>query len=178
MVLTSVPSKPYPISEVTWGSALLGLLSGALAGTGLSVIWRLSYLWELRGVKSFVAWTIEAACLSGLLLFPVWTMGLAILAGVPWLVLRRIRRGSALALIAVSAGLAALGQICYFGIAFGHLQNGGFSVADGGGPTWLNGALTPHGWQTAIVSAITSGAMVGAATFVAWRVSHRKLLGS
>ena len=149
--------------------ALLGILTGVLTGAVLVTMWsfvgmaRLDDYW-LR--HAFSIFTYAAI---------VWTAGLTLVAVIPWALLHRCGlRGWPIAII--------LGLVLTFLVVFGFLTNGfgtiasesGFSAVDSGGPTWIDGRRTPHGWFEAFqFSAIC--AVVGAAVGLAvWRVAYRR----
>jgi hypothetical protein len=104
----------------------------------------------------------------------IWFAGLCLAAPLPWAILHHYKMRSWP--IAV-----AIGAILTFIVVLGLVTKGfnlfvvaeGFSASDDGGPTWVNGRITSHGWVEALKVALMcsiAGAMVGA---VVWRVAYR-----
>ena len=150
------------------GRAAMGLAAGTLTGAALIA------LWSMVGANAVDAVLLRGAVVVFVYAAVIWAMGLIVVAVVPWSILHRYEYRS----WPVAVGL---GAILTFIVVSGFLTNGfgaytgsgGLSVADSGGPTWVNGHLTSYGWRQALsFAAICSvaGAIVG---FVVWRTAYR-----
>jgi len=159
-----------------WRSTLLGGLAGAAVGASLSVVVKLVELWPFHGSPTWAGWLAWAAEVSGLtfaLYLPIWAVFLLLFGGLPWLALPPLRRAGPLRLAAAGAALAMLAHALIATHWFGVWVSGPtFSDADGQGPTWLHGRLTPHGWWATARSVTLTGATMAAMVWAAWRVTH------
>lgn len=162
------------VAMVTWRSALLGLLTGALLGASLQAVRAVIDLWlHLRGVPNFGSWAVAHGALNFLAYLPFWAASLVLVGWLPWLAVPPLRQGGAQKLVVVSAALA---MTFYAGLAtggFGLSIGPDHSAADGDGPTWLHGALTSHGWRALLFSAAFHGVTAATAVLVGWRISYR-----
>jgi hypothetical protein len=151
--------------------ALLGIGVGIIAGASLTALWSLngaSYE-DLAGPEIYsyavVVWVYAAV---------FWTAGLLLVACLPWAVLHWLGVRS-------WWGAAVFGAILTFAVSLGLLTHGfglnppgSFSSSDSGGPEWINGHITPHGWANAARFAAVlaaAGALVGLAI---WRTAYRR----
>ena len=156
--------------ETTLVRAVLGLVAGAATGGVLIALLLLpgSNLEYLRqyGLGHGIAIFIYAA--------GVWTMGLGLVAPVPWALLHW--RGYRGPWVAVSLG-ALLSSAVLFGFltdGFGLFPQHGVSAADSGGPTRIDGRLTLHGWVEAAQLSLLCGVVGGIVGLVIWRTAYRR----
>ena len=154
-----------------WRAALaiaVGIMTGAALVTLFAVLSDLEYFREY-GHET------DAALLVFTYAAVVWGAGLCLAAPLPWAILHRYtkRRWP----VAV-----AFGTLLTFVVALALVTKGfalfsvteGFSASDNGGPTWVDGRLTQHGWVEAFNVALIcslAGALVGV---VVWRIAYRR----
>lgn len=155
--------------STTLPQAMLGVVAGAVSGAVLVV------LWSLVGMTRFDEYWLRHALAIFTYAAVLWAGGLILVATIPWSVLHHFGlRGWPIAI--------ALGAILTFLVVFGFMTNGfgtyvaenGISAADSGGPTWVNGRLTPHGWVEAFQFAAICSAVGAAVGLVVWRVAYRR----
>jgi hypothetical protein len=151
--------------------AALALAVGTL--TGASLVTLFAVLTDLEYFREYGLQT-DAASLVFTYAATAWAAGLCLIAPLPWAILHRYGKRSWW--IAM-----AFGTILTFVVALGLMTKGfnlfvlvdGFSASDSGGPTWIDGQLTRHGWVEALIVALAcsvAGALVG---FVVWRIAYR-----
>lgn len=149
--------------------AVLGLVAGTMTGAVLVM------LWAQEGVDRFDATSFRHALTVFTYAAVLWAGGLLSVATLPWLALHRFGwRGWPSAI--------ALGAVLTFLVVFGFLTNGfglfvaesRFFAADSGGPTWVDGRLTAHGWFEAFQFAAICSAMGAVVGFAVWRVAYRR----
>lgn len=150
------------------GRVAMAIAAGTLTGAALIAVW------SMVGANAVDAVLLRGALVVFVYAAVVWSMGLIVVASVPWSILHYFEYRN----WPVAVGL---GSILTFIVVSGFLTNGfgaytgsgGFSAADSGGPTWVDGHLTTYGWREAFsFAAICSvaGAIVG---FVVWRMAYR-----
>lgn len=160
------PMKAY---NTSLPRAMLGVVAGTMTGAVLVV------LWSLLGMTWFDEHWPRHAITIFTYAASLWAGGLISVATIPWLVLHHY--GLRSWLIAI-----VLGAILTFLVVFGFLTNGfgayvaesGLSAADNGGPTWMDGRLTPHGWFEAFQFSAICSAVGAAVGLIVWRVAYRK----
>jgi hypothetical protein len=144
--------------------------------TGASLVTLFAVLSDLDYFREYGRQT-DAALLVFTYAAIVWGAGLCLAAPVPWAILHHYKKRSWPVAV-------AFGTILTFLVALGLVTKGfglfvvaeGFSAADNGGPTWVDGRLTQHGWVEALKVALAcsvAGAFVG---IVVWRTAYRTLL--
>jgi hypothetical protein len=77
---------------------------------------------------------------------------------------------AAVALGATLTFVVALGLLTN---AFGLIDSIISSAADAGGPTWVEGRLTPHGWAEASKFSLMCSALGGLVGLAVWRTAFR-----
>lgn len=149
--------------------AALGIAAGVITGAALIT------LWSFEGMTTYDEHWLRHGLAVFMYAAVVWAAGLIVVAAVPWAFLHHYElRGWPVAI--------GLGAILTFLVVFGFLTNGfgayaasgNLSAADNGGPTWVNGRLTSHGWSEAFIFAAicsAAGAVVG---LVVWRTAYRR----
>jgi hypothetical protein len=153
--------------------AALAIAVGTM--TGASLVTLFAVLTDLDYFREYGHQT-DAALLVFTYAAFVWGAGLCLATPVPWAILHHYKKRSWP--IAVAFGITLT-----FVVALALLTKGfnlfvvadGFSISDNGGPTWVDGRLTLHGWVEALRVALTcsvAGAFVG---FVVWRIAYRTL---
>lgn len=159
------------VDETSLLRAGLALAVGTM--TGASLVTLFAVLTDLEYFREYGHQT-DAAALVFTYAAVIWGAGLCLAAPVPWAILHHYKKRSWP--IAV-----AFGTILTFVVALGLITRGfslfvvadGFSASDNGGPTWVDGRITQHGWVEALKVALTcsvAGALVG---FVVWRIAYR-----
>ncbi len=151
--------------------AALGVLVGTITGAILVAIWSFWGNTDFQYLREY--WHRDALIVFTYAAF-VWAAGLTIVAPGPWVMLHRNGLRSwwvAVVLGATLTFVVALGLLTDgFGlISFSNIT----SAADSGGPTRIDGRLTPHGWAEASKFALICsmlGAFVGLAV---WRTAYR-----
>ncbi len=149
--------------------AALGLVAGVITGAVLVTLW--SFVGLTRFHESLLRDTVNIFTYAAV----VWAAGLVVVATVPWIMLHHYAlRGWPIA-VGLGGALTFLAVFGFLTGGFGAFVGvGNFSAADSGGPTWVDGRLTPHGWFEAFqFAAICSahGAIVGC---VVWRTAYRR----
>ena len=148
---------------------MLGILAGVITGAVLVM------LWSIVGMTKFDEYWLRHGLSMFMYAASVWAAGLVLVAPVPWLLLHHCGlRGWPVAVV--------LGLVLTFLVVFGFLTNGfgayvseiGFSAADNGGPTWVDGRLTPHGWFEAFQFSAMCSAVGTAVGLAVWRVAYRR----
>jgi hypothetical protein len=149
----------------------LGLVVGALAGAALVAFWGLWGL-SLSDLREHGLRTWFFAFSSAVF---VWAVGLFVVAPLPWLVLHRMNVRSWLGAAALGAVLTFVAVVAITTYGFGLGSPGTFSAGDSGGPTWIDGRLTAHGWaeigKFALACSVI-GALVG---LIVARVAYRRV---
>ena len=149
--------------------AAMGVAAGIVTGAAFVA------LWSLVGVSAVHPYLLRDALVVFVYAAVVWSAGLIVLAAVPWAILHHYEyRNWPVAV--------ALGAILTFIVVSGFLTNGfgayagtgSFSAADSGGPTWVDGRLTTHGWSEAFLFAAICGAAGAVVGFVVWRTAYRR----
>jgi hypothetical protein len=158
--------------ETTLSRAVLALVVGTIVGTIIvtlfAVLTDINYFREYGGPGVIPLVFIYAAFF--------WGAGLFLVAPLPWVILHRYHQRTwplAVAFGIILTFVVVLGLMTY---GFG-LFTSGYSAADNGGPLWIDGRLTLHGWaEAAKVAAMcgVAGALVG---LVVWRVAYRASQG-
>jgi len=158
--------------ETSLPRAALGIAMGTIAGASLVTLFAV-----LTDIEYFREYGRQTD--AGLLIFIyaafVWGAGLILVAPVPWAILHHYEKRTWPVAV-------ALGIFLTFAVVLGLITNGfglivasgGFSAADNGGPTWIDGRLTRHGWAEAVKVALAcsvAGALVG---FLVWRTAYRR----
>src|SRR5947209_4016765 len=157
--------------QVTLMRAVAGLFVGAVSGTVLVVAYAL-----VDGLQATHYSAPDFGSLYVILIAAtiVWTLGLLVIAPLPWWLLHAAGSRSWLTAIALGFVLTFVVVLAALTHGFGLSIEEPFSVRDFGGATWLDGKLTPHGWQEALTGAYMcalAGAIVG---YVVWKVAYRK----
>ena len=151
--------------------AAMALLAGAGAGAVLVVLWSFWGHADPRYVRDY--WRRDA-----LIVFTyaavVWAAGLLVIAPVPWLMLHRNGWRSWWIAAVLGAGLSFVVALALLTDGFGLMQmSGSISAADSGGPTRVDGRLTPHGWAEASKFALVCSVLGGLVGLVVWRTAYR-----
>lgn len=155
--------------RTTLPRAILGIVSGVLTGAVLVT------LRSFVGMTQFDEYWLRDALAVFTYAAIVWAAGLILVAVIPWSLLHHCGlRGWPIAII--------LGLVLTFVVIFGFLTNGFgayvsdsvFSAADNGGPTWVDGRLTPHGWFEAFQFSAICGAVGATVGLAVWRVAYRR----
>jgi hypothetical protein len=158
--------------ETTLPRAALGLIAGSIAGALLVTLFEIVNAFDYYrqyGTQTGAAMIVFTYALI------VWTAGLFLVAPLPWFALHRrgIRGWRAAILFGIL--LSFIGALGFFTNGFGLNPNGGaFSASDSGGPIWIDGHLTLHGWIEAAKAALLcsiGGALVALAV---WRTAYRR----
>jgi hypothetical protein len=140
----------------------LAIASGTIAGASLVTLF--AVLSDIEYFRKYGHET-DAAFLIFTYAAIIWGAGLCLVAPLPWAILHHYKMRS-------WSVAVALGAILAFAVALGLMTKGfgllpameGVSVSDNGGPTWIDGRLTPHGWVEALKVAVIcsiAGAIVG-----------------
>ena len=150
--------------------AALGIAAGVITGAALVT------LWDRVGVSGIHEYWLRDALFIFTYAAVVWAAGVLVVALVPWAFLHHYGlRGWPVAV--------TLGAVLTFIVVCGFLTNGfgayvasgNFSAADNGGPTWVSGRLTSHGWGEAIRFAAICSAMGAVVGLVVWRTAYRRV---
>jgi len=152
------------------GQAVLALAVGTV--TGASLVTLFAVLTDLQYFREYGRQT-DAASLVFTYAAIVWGAGLCLAAPL-WAILHHYKKSSWP--IAV-----AFGNILTFVVALGLMTKGynlfsfgdGFSISDNGGPTWIHGRLTLHGWVEALKVALACSVAGAFVSFVVWRIAYR-----
>jgi MFS family permease len=158
--------------ETNLPRAALGIAMGTIAGAGLVTLF--AVLTDIEYFREYGRQT-DAGLLVFIYAAFAWGAGLMLFAPVPWAILHHY--GARTWPVAM-----ALGAFLTFAVVVGLITNGfglivaspGFSAADNGGPTWIDGRLTRHGWAEAVKVALAcsvAGAVVG---LLVWRTAYRR----
>ena len=152
--------------------AVFGVAAGVMTGSVLVM------LWSFVGMTQVDEHWLRHALSVFRFAAGVWAAGLILLASVPWALLHYYGlRGWPIAIV--------LGVVLTFVVVFGFLTNGfgaysaqyDVSIADSGGPTWVRGRLTPHGWFEAFQFAAICSAVGAVVALAVWRVAYRRETG-
>lgn len=160
-----------PTYQTSLPRAFLGLLAGALVGAALVAcvsLWG-TPLAELRqrGFSDFRFVFLYA--------LPIWAVGLAVVAPLPWLILHRWNVRSWTAAAAAGAILTFIVVLAILTYGFGLVSPGNISAGGSGGATWVDGRLTPRGWLEAAAIALALAAIGAAVALVVARVAYRRV---
>lgn len=161
----------HTVYETTLPRAALGLAAGAVAGAILVALWFVLDNTDLQSLRQYGLSDGLYAFVPALL---VWGGGLLLVATLPWLVLHRRQMRSPPVAVVLGTVLTFLAVLAITTRGFGLFDVGDFSAADNGGPTWIDGRLTAHGWAEALKAALVFcpfGAMVA---LVVWRTAYRR----
>lgn len=148
---------------------MLGIVSGVITGAVIVT------LWSFVGMARFDENWLRDALAIFTYAASVWAAGLILVAVIPWSLLHHCGlRGWPIAIV--------LGLVLTFVVVFGFLTNGfgayvsesSFSAADNGGPTWVDGRLTPHGWFEAFQFSGICSAVGAAVGLAVWRTAYRR----
>ena len=159
------------VHEASLPRAALALAVGTL--TGASLVTLFAILTDLEYFREYGRQT-DAALLVFIYAATIWAAGLWLVAPLPWAILHRYTKrtwSTAVTFGIVLTFVVALGLFTKGFNMFGVVE--GFSASDSGGPTWVDGRLTQHGWVEAIKVALAcsvAGALVG---FAVWRIAYR-----
>jgi hypothetical protein len=144
--------------------------------TGASLVTLFAVLTDLEYFREYGHQT-DAALLVFTYAAFVWGAGLCLFAPVPWAILHHYEKRSwpvAVALGTILTFLVALGLVTKGFDLFGAAD--GFSASDSGGPTWVDGRLTRHGWVEALKVALACSVAGILVAFVVWRTAYRTVL--
>ena len=151
--------------------AALAIVVGTIVGAILVALWSFWGNTDLQYLREY--WHRDALIVFSYAAF-VWAAGLIVVAPGPWAILHY--NGMRSWWIAI-----ALGAILTFVVAFGLITRGfnlfvvsdGFSSSDNGGPIWIDGRLTPHGWAEASQFALICSALGSIVGLAVWRTAYR-----
>jgi hypothetical protein len=158
-----------PTYQTSLPRAFLGLLAGALVGAALVAcvsLWGTSIA-EL-GQRGFSDWSFVF-----LYALPIWAIGLALVAPLPWFLLHRRNVRSWTVAAAAGAILTFIAILAILTYGFGIVSPGDFSASSSGGATWINGRLTARGWTEAAAFALAMAPIGAAVGLVIARVAYR-----
>lgn len=160
-----------PTYQTSLPRAFLGLLAGALVGAALVACMSLwgTPLSELRQ-RGFSDWRFVF-----LYALPIWMIGLALVAPLPWLFLHLRNLRSWTVAAAAGAILTFIAVLAILTYGFGFVSPGNFSASTSGGATWIDGHLTARGWTEAAVFALAVAAIGAAVGLVIARVAYRRV---
>ena len=152
-------------------SAALAIVVGTIVGAILVALWSFWGNTDLQYLRDY--WQRDALIVFSYAAF-VWATGLIVVAPGPWAILHH--NGVRSWWVAI-----ALGAILTFVVALGLITRGfnllavadSFSASDNGGPTWIDGRLTRHGWAEASQFAIICSALGGFVGLAVWRTAYR-----
>jgi hypothetical protein len=150
--------------------AALAILVGTIVGAILVALWsfwgntNLQYLREYWQRDALIAFTYAAF---------VWAAGLIVVAPGPWAILHSNGFRGWWAAVALGATLTFVVTLGLLTNAFGLIDSIISSAADGGGPTWVEGRLTRHGWAEASKFALMCSALGGLVGLAVWRTAYR-----
>ena len=149
--------------------AAMGIAAGVMTGAAFVA------LWSLVGVSAIHPYLLRDALTIFAFAAVVWAAGLIAVAAVPWAILHHYEHRSWPVAVALGAVLTFVVVFGFLTNGFGaYVRSGNISAADSGGPTWVNGRLTAHGWMEAFIFAAicsAAGAVVG---FAVWRTAYRR----
>ena len=157
--------------ETSLWRAALAIAVGTM--TGGSLVTLFAVLSDLEYFREYGHET-DAALLVFTYAAIVWGAGLCLAAPLPWAILHHYTKRSWP--IAV-----AFGTTLTFVVALGLITKGfnlfnvaeGFSASDNGGPTWVDGRLTQHGWVEALKVALICSIAGALVAVVVWRIAYR-----
>ena len=154
--------------------AALAIAVGTIAGASLVTLF--AVFTDLEYFREYGHQTDAASLVFTYAAF-VWGAGLCLFAPVPWAILHHYKKRSWPVAV-------AFGTILTFVVALGLVTKGfnlfvvgdGFSASDNGGPTWLDGGLTLHGWAEALKVALACSVAGALVAIVVWRTAYRTVL--
>ena len=148
--------------------AVLALAAGAITGATLTTAW------SFVGTTGFDEYWLSHAIFVFTYAAVVWGAGLLLIATGPWALLHSYR-------LRTWPVAVALGFCLSFLVVFGLMTNGlgavsadGVSVADNGGPTWVNGQITRHGLVEAFEFAGMCSGIGMVVALTVWAVAYRQ----
>ena len=150
--------------------AALAILVGTIVGAILVTLWsfwgntNFQYLREYWQRDALIVFTYAAF---------VWAAGLFVVAPGPWAMLHRNGFRGWWAAVGLGATLSFVVTLGLLTNAFGLIDSTISSAADGGGPTWVEGRLTRHGWAEASEFALVCSALGGLVGLAVWRTAYR-----
>jgi hypothetical protein len=159
------------VYETTLPRAALGLAAGAVAGAILVALWAAL---DGRDLQSLSQYGVRDALFVFVPALLVWGVGLLLVATLPWLVLHRRQMRSPLVAVVFGTVITFLAVVAITTRGFGLFDVGGFSAADSGGPTWIDGRLTAHGWAEALKAALVLCPLGAMVALVVWRTAYRR----
>jgi hypothetical protein len=156
---------------------VLSVPAGALVGATFVTF---LYVWGMAGRFGFayvVEYGFRPSVTVFLVAFIVWTLGLVLLALLPWRFLRDAGYRSWFFAAVLGASLSFVVNFALETRFFQLLPtppNGTYNAGDAGGPTIIDYRLTPHGWFVAFRSSLifALGGVLVALTI--WRVAYRR----
>lgn len=150
--------------------------AGTRWNSGASLVTFFAILSDLAYFREYGRET-DAALLVFTYAAIIWSLGLCLATPVPWAILHHYKKQSwpiAVAFGTILTFLVALGLITHGFNLF--VVAGGFSASDNGGPTWIDGRLTLHGWVEALKVALTCSVACAFVGFVVLADSFRTRL--
>jgi hypothetical protein len=162
--------------DTTMLRIVLALAAGALAGAFVTAF---VYFWgtvRVNGFQSTLDYGLGPSLLIFIYAFAVWAIGLIVFSLPFWWVLHKFQLRHWLV-------AAVLGAAVTFFVSLGIATRGfdlippssSYSASDVGGPTIVDGRLTPHGWWAAVQSTLMLSILGVFVVLVVWRVAYRKV---
>lgn len=150
--------------------AALAILFGTMVGAILVALWSFWGNTNLQYLRQY--WQRDALIVFTYVAF-VWAAGLIVVAPGPWAMLHRYGFRSWYAAVGLGATLTFVVTLGLLTNAFGLIEPIISSAADSGGPTWVDGRLTRHGWAEASKFALMCSALGCLVGLAVWRTAYR-----
>jgi hypothetical protein len=163
--------------RTTPAGVVLSVAAGALVGATFVT---LLYAWGMAdafGYSYVIEYGFRPSLTAFLFALVVWTLGLILLAVLPWRFLHSAGYRSWLSAAVLGASLTFIVEFALETRVFQLLpvpSEGTYNAGDAGGPTIIDYRLTPHGWLAAFHSSLIfalGGALVA---LTIWRVAYRR----
>ena len=133
-------------------------------------------MFVLTDLDYFREWGTKTGTIMIILIYAgfFWVLGLLLAAPVPWLIVHRLGYRGPFAAVVMGLGLTFLVTLGLLTSGFGLLGDSGHSSSDSGGPVWVNGVLTGHGWIEAAKMSGWVALLALPVALVVWRVAYRR----